>query len=186
MKTLILSAAAVAAIALTPALAQNAPAPARAVQMQPITRAAMIQKVQQQFARVDANKDGFVTKAEMEAARSALHERAEKRMGDNADAMFDRIDSNKDGSISRAEFDAAHQAFAQHRGHGGMRFHGAAIGAHVFAMADANNDGRVSLQEATAAAAAHFDKADANHDGTLTRDEMRAAHKAMWGRSGRR
>ena len=49
----------------------------------------------------------------------------------------------------------------------------------MFATADANKDGKVSLQEANAAAAAHFDKADANRDGTLTPEERRAAHKAM-------
>ena len=47
-----------------------------------------------------------------------------------------------------------------------------AMGGHMFEMADANKDGRVSVQEATAAALQHFESADANRDGTVTRDEM--------------
>jgi hypothetical protein len=46
-----------------------------------------------------------------------------------------------------------------------------ATGGHMFDMADANHDGRVSLAEAQAAALAHFDKADLNHDGKITPDE---------------
>ena len=45
------------------------------------------------------------------------------------------------------------------------------FGGHLFDMADANKDGRVSLAEAQAAALAHFDSADANHDGKITPDE---------------
>jgi hypothetical protein len=48
-------------------------------------------------------------------------------------------------------------------------------------MADANHDGRVSLQEATAAALQHFDRADLNHDGKLTPEERRQAHQLMRG-----
>ena len=49
---------------------------------------------------------------------------------------------------------------------GGMGF-----GGHLFDMADANHDGRVSLQEAESAALAHFDRVDVNHDGRITPDE---------------
>lgn len=114
-------------------------------------------------------------------------------------AAFDRLDTNKDGSISRDEF-------AQHREHrierrmvlkdgkaetmgahdGGprrmMRMHrmgGTMMGGHLFDMADANKDGRVSLQEATDTAAKHFDMADANRDGRITPDERRQMHRQM-------
>jgi Ca2+-binding EF-hand superfamily protein len=53
------------------------------------------------------------------------------------------------------------------------------MGAAMFTTADANKDGKVSLDEATAAATAHFDRIDANRDGTISPDEMRAARKAM-------
>ena len=176
--------AACAAFGLAPAVAQTAPATAPMANMhmtmQPMTRGEVVQKVQQHFAMLDTNKDGFVTKDEAKGARMENREM-------HADHAFDRLDANRDGSITRQEFDAGHQAMAGHRGThhgGGMGMHAGIMG-HMFEVADANKDGRVSLQEATAAAAAHFDRADANHDGTISTDERRAAHQAMRGRMGR-
>ena len=60
-----------------------------------------------------------------------------------------------------------------HRGHGDM-----------FAKLDANHDGVVTRDEATAAALARFDRADANHDGKIDQSEIAAikakaqAHRA--------
>ncbi|HEX2803046.1 MAG TPA: EF-hand domain-containing protein [Sphingomicrobium sp.] len=194
MKALLLSAAAVAAIAVSPAIGQSAPAEHPKMTMEPMTRDALVQKVQAHFAKIDADKDGFVTKAEMEAARGSMRERMKQRMGQRMEQhgpeMFDRMDANKDGSVSRAEFDAAHQSMAGHMAQpGGKRIRmmsGAGMAGHMFATADADNDGRVSLAEATAAAAAHFDKADANRDGSLTPEEMRSGHRLMKGHHGRR
>jgi Ca2+-binding EF-hand superfamily protein len=45
------------------------------------------------------------------------------------------------------------------------------LGGRMFELADANRDGRVSLQEATVAAYQRFDMADLNRDGRLTREE---------------
>ena len=59
-------------------------------------------------------------------------------------------------------------------GMGGMGF-----GGHLFEMADANKDGRVSLAEAQAAALEHFDRADLNHDGKLTPEERQQARQLM-------
>jgi hypothetical protein len=60
----------------------------------------------------------------------------------------------------------------------GMAMRGG-FAAHLFAMADANHDGRVSLQEAEAVALARFDRMDLNHDGKLTPDERRQARERM-------
>lgn len=187
MKLVITSAAMLTAVVMAPALAQTVQAAAEPahgqhdeMRMEPVTRAQMLQKVQSHFARVDADNDGVVTKAEMQAMRGARHERMEKHAGMRREHTFERLDTNDDGSISRSEFDAAHAGMAGHNGKAGhkrMRMHG-----QIFEMADANNDGRVTLQEATAAAAEHFDRADANRDGVLTADEMRAAHKAHMGK----
>ena len=49
----------------------------------------------------------------------------------------------------------------------------------MFEMADANKDGRVSLQEAQAAALQHFDMADTNRDGQITREERKQMHQRM-------
>lgn len=180
MKTALLSAAAtIAVLAVSPSLAQPAP-----MTMQPITRAGIAAMIQQHFALLDTNRDGFLTKAEMDAGKTARHDRMAERKASRGDARFDRLDTNHDGAVTRQEFDAAHQATGDHGHDGGhrmgMMMH-AGMGGHMFEMADANKDGRVSLQEATNAALTYFDRADANHDGTLGPDEMRAAHQAMRG-----
>ena len=66
---------------------------------------------------------------------------------------------------------------------GMMRMHriGMGFGRGLLDMADGNKDGRVSLQEATAAALQHFDRADLNHDGKLTPEERRQAHQQLRG-----
>jgi hypothetical protein len=64
-----------------------------------------------------------------------------------------------------------------HRMGGGMGMGG--LRGAMFEMADANRDGRVSLQEATDAAVRHFDMADANHDGRLAPEERMQVRQRM-------
>ena len=212
--------AALATAAAVPLMAQATPGPV--VHVAPITspmrmkmsdkiitRAEVQAMVQAHFAQIDTNHDGFITKAEMEAAHAnmnmgghAMGERGmgERGMGDHAmrdpNAAFDRLDTNKDGMISRDEFAKGRELRIEQRvvinGDGkmpmgeGMRMHGKGgmggmgmMMGGMMKMADANKDGRVSLQEATAAALQRFDRADTNHDGRLTPDERRAAHQMM-------
>ena len=168
--------------------------------MMPETRAEMVAHIREMFARLDANRDGVVTRAEADAAHKNMpsafrHKIAEHRGGARHDSGggFDRLDANKDGMISRQEFDARRQVRKERRvamiegdpsarrpiHEMGMRLHG-----RMFEMADANNDGRVSLQEMTDAALRHFDMADANRDGRITPDERMRMHQHM--RTGRR
>lgn len=228
MKKLLLSAAALAAVAaMAPALAQTAPATAPGATanpvppMKPITRADVSAKVQRQFARLDTNKDGVVTKAEAEALAASRADRIDDRLarrGQRLDpaAIFTRLDANGDGRITRAEAEAAQTAIGRGTGNKPANAHAVAIGGlfdrgdsnrdgvisrgefdavlalrdqrraarsgrhanifgRMFAIADANNDGRVTQQEATAATLQHFDAADANRDGTLSAEEMRRA-----------
>lgn len=203
MKKLLIGAAALAVV--TPAIAQvaaQAPAPAPQVQRAPKaakvhTRAEVQAKIAEHFARLDTNRDGFVTRAEADAARAQFASRVRQRSGERREKAFDRIDTNNDGAISKAEWDARSAERAQRvaardrdgdgrpdrRGHRfGRGMHG--FGGHMFEMADANRDGRVSLQEAQTAALQHFDIVDANRDGQITREEriqmrqrMRAQHQ---------
>lgn len=187
-----------AAIAQAPVASPAAPAAPHA--MAPMaerihTRDEMVAKVREHFATLDADKDGFLTKAEAEAGRSVMKQKIVERRGERRDpaAAFDRLDANKDGAISREEFAAGHEKRVERRmvrkegaagapGAKGMRMHrmgGMMMGGQMFDMADANKDGRVSLQEATDAAARHFDMADANRDGRITPDERRQMHRQM-------
>jgi Ca2+-binding EF-hand superfamily protein len=195
MKKLLIGGAALALA--VPALAQVAPAQATeaqgAVKVQ--TRADVQAKVAKHFGRIDANRDGVITKAEADTAaqifRDKRAERRTERGDDRREHAFERLDTNRDGAISRAEWDAARaqrqQRIAQrdhsgdhrpdrgHFGRGGMN----GFGAHMFEMADANKDGRMTLQEAQTAAMKHFDMVDANRDGRITREERMQTHQRM-------
>lgn len=157
------------------------------------TRADVQAKVAEHFAKADANRDGAVTKAEADAASKAVRAHFAKRMKARHDGRrehaFERLDANRDGAISRAEWYAGaalreqRMASRDRDGDGrpdrrGFR-HMGGIGGHMFEMADADKDGRVTLQEAQAAALKHFDMADTNRDGQVTRDERREMHTRM-------
>ena len=172
-------AAATAALAMTataliaaPGDAKRGPAANRDGVM---TRAEVQAQVAERFAKADANGDGTLNEAD-KAARTGQ--------------MFDKIDTDKNGTISRAEFVAAHSGMmgGEHEGMahgkmgspgmGGHRMGGGGAGM-MLKMADANNDGAVTRDEATTAALKHFDRMDANKDGQVTKVERQTAMKAM-------
>jgi Ca2+-binding EF-hand superfamily protein len=121
MKTMLFAGAALAVLAAAPAAAQ--PREGRGPAAEPLTRAAVAERVEARFARADANHDGFVTEDEIsargEARRGERMERREGRgermaqrgegmehRGERRGQLFDRLDADHDGSISRPEFDA--------------------------------------------------------------------------------
>lgn len=188
MKKILLGGAGFAALAILPALAIAQQGPA------PHTRAAVQAKVEAHFNKADADRDGFVTQAEAQAARAAFRadrreNRAERR-GERRAAVFARLDANGDGAISRAEFAARPArepgAMAERRAHrmerrggGHARMMGGGAMGRGFAMLDADKDGRVSRAEASTRALALFDRVDADHDGSISAEERRAAHQAL-------
>ena len=159
MKKLLLASSAAALIAVAPAIAQtaqSAPAKERHARMDRVeTRAETQSRVATHFAKLDANRDGFVTQAETDALMGQRDQKRAERMEKRAERrdpakIFDRLDGNKDGQVTRAEAEAAHTARVASKG-------GKSANAHAVSM------GRL------------FDRADSNKDGTITRAEFAAA-----------
>jgi len=178
MKAPILAAAGLSLLAGTAAIAQPAERGAT-----PMTRADMSQKAAERFQKMDLNDDGVLDLADRELRR-------QQRIA--------RIDTDGNGAISAAEREAAREARqarraerreargvdSDRRGHDkrwkrGMRGHRGMMGGRMMVRADANGDGRITLQEMQAHALARFDRIDTNSDGTVTADERRAARAAM-------
>lgn len=147
MGIMLLAGAGIALVAGT-ALAQ-APSVARGDGVQ--TRAEVAQRVNGLFKRLDANRDGFVTRDEVDAAHAAMSGQSRNETGER-------------------------------RGNRGMRG-GMGLGGRLFEMADVNGDNRVSLQEASTAAASHFDMADLDKDGRITREERQQLREHHMDRS---
>lgn len=122
MKSLIIAAALVATLA-PPAFAQGTGAPSGPA-AESVSRASIQQTDKDRFAEMDADKDGFVTAAELAGAVGP--EQAARIVGG--------LDGNKDGKVSLAELDAVMLA--------------------MFDKADANRDGTVTAQEQAAMASA--------------------------------
>ena len=177
MKKLTLLLGGLAALAAAPALAQSGPGERAKVDADGngvLTRAEVEADVARRFAKLDANKDGKVDEADRAAHRA-----------DRQNAMFAAIDTNKDGSVSRAEYDAAAAARDAKRAerrtaraerhadgkHGGRRHGG---GDRMLAMVDTNGDKAITLAEMRSAALARFDRIDANKDGQVTAEERAA------------
>jgi Ca2+-binding EF-hand superfamily protein len=148
-----------------------------------------MKRIEDRFARLDANHDGYIDRGEAgPAAKTDARPGLRARMDPNA--AFDAMDANHDGSISRPEYLAAHGrraaapesdgAAARPRRAGlGMGF-----GGRWFDRVDADGDGRVSLAEAQRAAGSLFDRIDSNHDGTISPEERAAARQGLRFRRG--
>lgn len=132
-------------------------APAR---QQPLARARFLQDMDSQFRLGDADRDGVLSRKELELserARIAAEAQARNR------ALFLRLDVDRNGAISPGEF-AAMSPPPPPTG---------ALPATLTRM-DANRDGKVSLIEHRAATLVNFDRLDADKDGYVSPAEMKA------------
>ena len=126
---------------------------------QPILRATFLAQMDAQFGKMDGDKNGYVTRAEIEQfeKEKALAE-AEAR---NA-AWFDRLDVNKNGQLSAKEFA---KMVAEPK---------AASAQPMLTREDGNRDGQISLVEHRASTLANFDRVDVDKDGVVSLVEMKA------------
>jgi hypothetical protein len=110
------------------------------------------------FGAVDADKDGKITTAEMDAFRAA---------------RVTEMDTDKDGKLSTAELSAMHMARMQERAD--------QMATRMVERHDADGDGMLTAAEFATPAAPErmFEMADADGDGALTEAEIEAARSKM-------
>ena len=140
-----------ALVAAAPLSAQATGAP------QSLPRDKVVANAEAEFARVDANKDGKMSRLEIENfQRAGLTARATARNK----AMFAELDADKNGSISAAEFAKATPV--------------PRADATDVLRIDTDKDGQISLAEHRTATLATFTQVDTNKDGILTAAEVQA------------
>jgi Ca2+-binding EF-hand superfamily protein len=116
------------------------------------------------FATLDANKDGKITKDELEAAKTA---------------RFTAADTNKDGKLSVEELTAARDAMIAKRKEDRL--------AQMIKRFDKDGDGMISEAEMPSPPNADkmFDRIDTDKDGAISQAEADAAKQMMQDRMGK-
>jgi Ca2+-binding EF-hand superfamily protein len=110
------------------------------------------------FDRLDANKDGSISRDEFAKGRE---QRIERRIVMHEQGKDGAAGTPKDGKAVRKH------VMRMHGGPGGF-------GSRMIILADTDKDGKITLAEAEALALQHFDKMDSNKDGKVTPEERRA------------
>lgn len=146
------------ASAASPALPQAAAAPKGP---QPISRTVYMSRVDSGFGAIDTNKDGYASRAEIEAAEAKALGARKAQLLKQREAAFRQMDKDKSGSLTLAEFNAATAAQSPK-----------VDATPRLNRLDTNKDGRVSMVENRAPASAQFDRLDTNKDGILSVEEQ--------------
>lgn len=112
-----------------------------------------------QFAMMDADKDGKVS--------------AEEHAG-GARAMFEKMDADKDGKVTAAEMTASHKAVT-----GKAAKKSDMSSADKIKVVDSDGDGVLTAEEHATGSQAMFGKMDADKDGFLSKGEVAKGHATM-------
>lgn len=133
---------------------------AAVAQPSPIPRASFITTMDSEFRKMDANKDGALTRQEIEAFQKATSLVAAQQR--NA-ALFQALDRDRNGQLSASEFSGLPMNVPQSNG------------AQELAQVDGNRDGKATIVEYRAGKLVNFDRMDADKDGVVSVAEMRSA-----------
>jgi len=160
-----LTAAALLASIPAIALAQNA---GETEDAKPVTRTQLSNRLDTDYADLDANKDGKVDSAEINARLVKSAEAELEVIKKERDAAFAKFDTDGNGTISRAEFDARAKLPT-------VKEPDAKPFLDRF---DANKDGTISKDEFRTPTMSNFEKLDKDKDGTLSLAEQKGAATA--------
>ncbi len=150
-------------LCLFAASAAGAQAPAAGQAQSSATRAELIQKLDESFARVDADKNGAIDRGEIQALEAKITEQAQANVQKQLAEQFARLDADRNGQLSLAEFQAGATVRANARPDAAIQ------------RLDSNRDGKISRDEYRARQLGQFDSLDANKDGTVTAAEAAKA-----------
>lgn len=124
----------------------------------PIARAVFLASMDSQFRKMDADKDGTLTRGEIEAfdrAVSVVKAQAKNRQ------LFARLDADRNGQLSAAEFSR-------------LASPAPVNAAPMMARMDLNRDQSLTLVEYRTATLSNFDRMDADKNGIVTPTEITA------------
>lgn len=124
-----------------------------------LPRAQFITDMDTEFRKMDADKNGQLTRTEIEQFQKL---QAVAQAQTRNQAMFAQLDADRNGQLSPAEFSKISSPPP------------AANGQPIIARMDGNRDGQVSLVEHRTATLSNFDRLDTDKDGIVTAAEMKA------------
>lgn len=126
-----------------------------------VTREAFIAAVDNRFAVIDANGNGALDTAELDAAQQRIVARLEERRRNVARANFAAADANADGKVTLEEWEAAASRAP-------LRVW---TGAQLLRSLDADRNGLVSREEYRSSQLDQFDARDGDGDGAIGSSE---------------
>lgn len=146
-------------VASSQAAAQRTAAPA-ATGPVPVPRGTFISTMDTEFRKMDADKNGILTKKEVEDFDRAMLGIA---IDNRRRALFAALDADHNGVLTPQEFARLQLPAPQ------INI------APLFAQNDLNKDGQITLVEYRTAKLANFDRMDTDKDGVVSPAEMKAA-----------
>lgn len=142
------------------AAAQTAAQPGQAAaEPKPVLRQTFVATMDAEFRKIDANKDGKLTRTEIEDYQRAISILQAQRRNR---ALFAQLDTDRNGQLSAQEFAAISTPPRQINV------------APILAEVDLNKDGIVTQIEYRAGKLVKFDRMDTDKDSVISIPELRA------------